>query len=63
MTNTIKNPMLSNQELYKIYRNHVASDGLIDMMDMGQFLDAAREIMRIVEATHTETNNTNGRTG
>jgi hypothetical protein len=45
--------MLSNQELYKIYRKHVASDGLIDMMDMGQFLDAARDVMRALEDTAT----------
>ena len=59
MTHTTKNSMLSNADFYKIYRKHVASDGLIDMMDMGQFLDAAREIMRIVEATHIETTATN----
>jgi hypothetical protein len=46
--------MLSNQELYKIYRKHVASDGLIDMMDMGQFLDAARDVMRTVQVNDTE---------
>ena len=49
----MKKPMLSNPELYKIYRKHVASDGLIDMMDMGQFLDAARDVMRAVEDTAT----------
>ena len=40
---------LSNVELYEIWCKHVPAGAPIDMMDVAQFFDAARDIMRAME--------------
>lgn len=44
---------LSNVELYKIWCKHVPAGAPIDVMDVAQFFDAARDIMRTMEDNAT----------
>ena len=44
---------LSNVELYEIWCKHVPAGAPIDVMDVAQFFDAARDIMRAMETSNT----------